>query len=101
VPLSALGFRARATVSGVLMISFNASEYHGNPFLYIEAAGDRARFRECADRHAAGGLEAIGERELAPSEQRQLAVPPARVARVLADCGRDGADDRLLVTCTR
>lgn len=35
VPLAAVGFLL-AVVSGVLMISFNATEYYGNPFLYIK-----------------------------------------------------------------
>lgn len=35
VPLAAGGF-VLAVVSGVFMISFNATEYHGNPFLYIK-----------------------------------------------------------------
>lgn len=35
VPLAAVGF-AVAVISGLLMISFNASEYLGNPFLYVK-----------------------------------------------------------------
>jgi hypothetical protein len=35
VPLAAFGFVLAAT-SGVMMISFNTTEYYGNPFLYIK-----------------------------------------------------------------
>ncbi|SRR6056297_3006154 len=35
VPLAAVGFLVAAT-SGILMFSFNTTEYHGNPFLYIK-----------------------------------------------------------------
>lgn len=35
VPLAALGF-VIAIVSGVAMLSFNATEYWGNPFLYVK-----------------------------------------------------------------
>lgn len=35
VPLAALGFVV-AVVSGVSMLSFNATEYWGNPFLYLK-----------------------------------------------------------------
>ncbi|TCO77137.1 DUF6644 family protein [Chromatocurvus halotolerans] len=35
VPLAATGF-VLAVCSGVAMLSFNTTEYHGNPFLYIK-----------------------------------------------------------------
>lgn len=35
VPLAAFGF-VLAAVSGIMMLSFNTTEYHGNPFLYIK-----------------------------------------------------------------
>ncbi len=35
VPLAATGF-VLAIVSGIMMLSFNTTEYHGNPFLYIK-----------------------------------------------------------------
>ena len=35
VPLAATGF-VLAVTSGVMMLSFNTTEYHGNPFLYIK-----------------------------------------------------------------
>ncbi|MFU8832836.1 MAG: hypothetical protein ACNA7J_11875, partial [Wenzhouxiangella sp.] len=35
VPLAAIGF-AVAVASGIMMLSFNTTEYHGNPFLYIK-----------------------------------------------------------------
>jgi hypothetical protein len=35
VPLAATGF-VLAVVTGVAMLSFNATEYHANPFLYLK-----------------------------------------------------------------
>lgn len=35
VPVAATGF-AIAAPTGILMLAFNASEYHGNPFLYVK-----------------------------------------------------------------
>ena len=35
VPLAATGF-VLAITSGIMMLSFNTTEYHGNPFLYIK-----------------------------------------------------------------
>jgi len=35
VPVAALGFALAAT-SGVMMLSFNTTEYHGNPFVYAK-----------------------------------------------------------------
>lgn len=35
VPLAATGF-VLAVTSGIAMLSFNTTEYHGNPFLYIK-----------------------------------------------------------------
>lgn len=35
VPLAALGFLL-AVASGIMMFSFNTTEYHGNPFLYLK-----------------------------------------------------------------
>ncbi len=35
VPLAAIGF-VLAVTSGIMMLSFNASEYHANPFFYIK-----------------------------------------------------------------
>lgn len=35
VPVAAAGFAVAAPI-GVLMLAFNASEYHGNPFLYLK-----------------------------------------------------------------
>ncbi len=34
-PLAAMGFGV-AVASGIMMLSFNTTEYHGNPFLYIK-----------------------------------------------------------------
>lgn len=35
VPLAVIGF-VLAAVSGVMMLSFNTTEYHGNPFVYTK-----------------------------------------------------------------
>jgi uncharacterized membrane protein len=35
VPLAAIGFLL-AAASGIMMLSFNTTEYHGNPFFYIK-----------------------------------------------------------------
>jgi len=35
VPLAAIGF-VLAVTSGIMMLSFNTTEYHGNPFFYIK-----------------------------------------------------------------
>jgi hypothetical protein len=35
VPLAAAGF-VLAAVTGISMLSFNATDYHGNPFLYVK-----------------------------------------------------------------
>ncbi len=35
VPLAAVGFLV-AAASGIMMLSFNTTEYHGNPFLYVK-----------------------------------------------------------------
>lgn len=35
VPLAAVGF-ILAAASGIMMLSFNTTDYHGNPFLYVK-----------------------------------------------------------------
>ena len=35
VPLAAIGF-VLAVISGIMLLTFNTTEYHGNPFLYIK-----------------------------------------------------------------
>lgn len=35
VPLAAVGF-VLAAASGIMMLSFNTTDYHGNPFLYVK-----------------------------------------------------------------
>lgn len=35
VPLAAVGF-VLAAASGIMMLTFNTTDYHGNPFLYIK-----------------------------------------------------------------
>ncbi len=35
VPLAAIGF-GLAVITGIMMLSFNTTDYHGNPFLYLK-----------------------------------------------------------------
>ncbi|NGP53206.1 DUF6644 family protein [Thioalkalivibrio sp. XN8] len=74
VPLAALGF-VLAAVSGVMMLSFNTTEYHGNPFLYVKLpvivvglVNVAIIQRLAAWRRAAAGLPAE------PGDARTLAV---------------------------
>ncbi|MCC5871424.1 MAG: DUF2214 domain-containing protein [Gammaproteobacteria bacterium] len=74
VPLAAAGFMV-AISSGILMISFNATEYLGNPFLYVKLpaivfgiANVAVVQRLPAWRHALVGME------LEPGERRVLAL---------------------------
>jgi len=74
VPLAAAGFMV-AISSGILMISFNATEYLGNPFLYVKLpaivfgiANVAVVQRLPAWRHALVGME------LEPGERRMLAL---------------------------
>ncbi|MCC5884815.1 MAG: hypothetical protein JJT88_00100 [Gammaproteobacteria bacterium] len=77
VPLAAAGFLL-AVSSGILMISFNATEYLGNPFLYIKLpvivfglANVAVIQRLPAWRHALAGVDAE------TAERRVLAVAGA------------------------
>jgi hypothetical protein len=71
VPVAALGFVLAAT-SGVMMFSFNTTEYHGNPFLYIKLPLIVAGLANVAiiqrlgawQRAAAGAPERPGDRQL-------------------------------------
>jgi hypothetical protein len=71
VPLAATGFALAAT-SGVMMLSFNTTEYHGNPFLYIKlpvivfGLVNIAIIRRLAAwrRAAAGDMAAPGDRSV-------------------------------------
>ena len=74
VPLAACGF-VLAVASGIMMLSFNATEYHGNPFLYVKLPVIVAGLvniavinRLAAWRRAAAGLPSE------PGDQRMLAV---------------------------
>ena len=74
VPLAASGF-VLAAGSGIMMLSFNATEYHGNPFLYIKLPVIVAGLvniaiihRLAAWRRAAAGLPSE------PGDRRTLAI---------------------------
>lgn len=74
VPLAAFGVML-AAASGIMMLSFNATEYHGNPFLYVKLPVVVAGLvnvaiiqRLAAWRRAASGLPSE------PGDQRLLAV---------------------------
>jgi len=74
VPLAAFGF-VLAAVSGIMMLSFNTTEYHGNPFLYVKLpvivvglVNVAIIQRLAAWRRAAAGLRPE------PGDQRILAV---------------------------
>lgn len=77
VPLAAAGFLV-AISSGILMISFNATEYLGNPFLYFKLPlivfgiiNVAVVQRLPAWRHALAGMD------LEPGERRVLALAGA------------------------
>lgn len=74
VPVAALGF-VLAAVSGIMMLSFNTTEYHGNPFFYVKLpviviglVNVAIIQRLAAWKRAAAGLPP------APGDRRMLAV---------------------------
>ena len=74
VPLAAFGFML-AAVSGIMMLSFNTTEYHGNPFFYIKLPVIVLGLVNVAiiQRLAAWRRAAAGQPS-APGDQRLLAV---------------------------
>jgi hypothetical protein len=73
VPVAAAGFFV-AAVSGSFMISTNATEYDGNPFLYIKFPAIAVGLLNVAVLNALPAFKARRQRLLAPSERRQLAI---------------------------
>lgn len=73
VPLAAAGFVVAIT-SGVAMISFNATEYYGNPFLYIKLPVVGLGFLNALAVSMLPAWRNIGRRELTAGERRQLAA---------------------------
>lgn len=73
VPLAGIGFLAAVT-TGVLMISFNATEYYGNPFLYIKLPAIAVGLVNVLVVEMLPAWRAKGVRALTTAEQRQLAA---------------------------
>jgi hypothetical protein len=73
VPLAVIGF-VLAAVSGVCMLSFNASEYYGNPFLLIKFPAILLGLVNVALVSRLPAWREKGVRELTPREGVQLAI---------------------------
>lgn len=76
VPLAAIGVVVAVT-SGVLMISFNATEYYGNPFLYIKLPAIALALLNVLVIALLPAWRAKAQRALTGGEQRQLAAAGA------------------------
>ena len=76
VPVAAGGFFV-ASISGFLMLSFNASEYYQNPFLLIKFPAIALGLINVAVVSRLPAWRARAERELLAVEHRQLAVAGA------------------------
>jgi hypothetical protein len=91
VPVAAFGF-VLAALSGIMMLSFNTTEYHGNPFFYIKLpvivlglVNIAIINRLAAWRRAAAGLPSE------PGDQRMLAIFGALSLLIwltVVSCGR-------------
>jgi hypothetical protein len=91
VPVAAFGF-VLAALSGIMMLSFNTTEYHGNPFFYIKLpvivlglVNVAIINRLAAWRRAAAGLPSE------PGDQRMLAIFGALSLLIwltVVSCGR-------------
>lgn len=73
VPVAAAGFVV-AAVSGAFMISTNATEYDGNPFIYIKFPAIALGLLNVAVLSALPAWKARRRRPLATRERRQLAA---------------------------
>lgn len=73
VPLAGIGF-VTAVVSGILMISFNATEYEGNLFLYVKLPVIVIALLNVLVVSRLPAWRARAQRALSDAEQRQLAV---------------------------
>jgi hypothetical protein len=73
VPIAATGFVVAAT-SGLCLISTNASEYVGNPFLLIKFPAIVVGLVNAAVVRRLAAWKARASRDLAPREQRQLSI---------------------------
>ena len=73
VPVAATGF-AIAAASGVCLLATKATEYAGNPFLYIKFPAIALGLLNVAALNSLSGWKARKTRELSPRERLQLAV---------------------------
>lgn len=73
VPLSAIGF-VLAVLSGICMITFNATEYADNPFLLIKFPAIGLGLVNALIVSRLPAWRALGRRETRPNERRQLVV---------------------------
>jgi hypothetical protein len=73
VPMAVVGF-VLAALSGVCMLTFNASEYYGNPFLLIKFPAILLGLINVALVSRLPAWRARGERELTHREGMQLAM---------------------------
>jgi hypothetical protein len=76
VPLAAAGFAVAAT-SGLCLITTNATEYVGNPFLLIKFPAIAVGLANVAVVSRLSGWKARGTRDLSSREQWQLAAAGA------------------------
>src|SRR5262245_43171155 len=73
VPIATAGFAVAAT-SGLCMLSTNATEYVGNPFLYIKFPAIGLGVLNVAVLNFTSAWKARTTRDLSPREQSQLAA---------------------------
>ena len=73
VPVAATGFAIAAT-SGVCLLATKATEYAGNPFLYIKFPAIALGLLNVAALNCLSGWKARKTREPSPHERLQLAV---------------------------
>ena len=73
IPIAATGFLV-ASLSGICLLATKASEYVGNPFLYIKFPAIVVGLLNVMALNFLSGWRDRKIRDLSPSEQRQLAV---------------------------
>lgn len=73
VPVSKAGFTL-AAISGVALLSSNATEYVGNPFFLIKFPAIALGLFNVWMLGRTAAWQACGQRELSPPERRQLAM---------------------------
>jgi len=72
-PLAVIGF-CLAAISGICMLSFNATEYYGNPFLLIKLPAILLGLVNVTVMSRLPAWRNKGSRELTAQERRQLAL---------------------------